>query len=485
MFHIKEFDEDPALQQSKAGETHPGEDLLTVNTSIPRRQYKVDLTSDRPTVTAEQITEQTSWQAFSRAPKQVLIDLFLPLGFPHSVDPSYLPYQFYDSLQGLCSYLRGVVSTSAVLVSQAAQLCFGFPACETKRQTSILFKKAAAGVGDAEATAMGAAMTWALKDGMGMIGGLLFSYHASPFFDAYVLEFRLFADLINDVALTLDMMAPLIPSAWLLWLMSASTLSKTMCGMSAGATKSSITCHLALEGNMADLNAKEGTQETLVSLLGMMLGVQLAKQLESLQKAYQDEPFTLYGQLPAAWNISFELVVSWAIFLFLTWLHMWANYRGVKLLKLKSLNRERATAALNTLVTSMAGNYWEIPEAPPQVDMEKIDIPSPEDIEESMLRATATLLFPKQQSIALGMPLLDILKSSSDPLSLVQQFQQERYIVGISKSKVLSTLRTGADSSDEIKAFAHCMLLRRCLDLSKGSKGNFSSPEDIASLIRM
>lgn len=44
----------------------------------------------------------------------------------------YLEYQIYDSLQGLCSYLRGVVSTSAVL--------------------------AAAGVGDAEATAMSAAM---------------------------------------------------------------------------------------------------------------------------------------------------------------------------------------------------------------------------------------------------------------------------------------------------------------------------------------
>ena len=43
----------------------------------------------------------------------------------------YLSYQFYDSIQGLCSYLRGVVSTSAVLT--------------------------AAGVGDVEATAMSAA----------------------------------------------------------------------------------------------------------------------------------------------------------------------------------------------------------------------------------------------------------------------------------------------------------------------------------------
>ena len=58
--------------------------------------------------------------------RQVGRDLFLPVGYPRSVAEGYLEYQFYDSLQGLCTYLRGVVSTSAVLV--------------------------AAGVGDAEAT---------------------------------------------------------------------------------------------------------------------------------------------------------------------------------------------------------------------------------------------------------------------------------------------------------------------------------------------
>ena len=71
--------------------------------------------------------------------KQLGRDLFLPIGYPQSVNEGYLQYQFYDSLQGLCSYLRGVVSTSAVL--------------------------SATGVGDAQATAMSAAMTWAVRDG--------------------------------------------------------------------------------------------------------------------------------------------------------------------------------------------------------------------------------------------------------------------------------------------------------------------------------
>lgn len=155
---------------------------------------------------------------------QLCRDLFLPIGYPDSVAPGYLEYQFYDSLQGLCSYLRGVVSTSAVLT--------------------------ATGVGNAEATAISAAMTWAVRDGLGMIGGLLFSYFASPHFDAHVKEFRLLADVMNDVGLALDMALPILltqswfsaprhlfPAIWAympssyLVLTSISTLSKCVCGM--------------------------------------------------------------------------------------------------------------------------------------------------------------------------------------------------------------------------------------------------------------
>ena len=36
-----------------------------------------------------------------RSPVKVLRKLFLPLGYPHSVGSTYLPYQMYDGLQGL------------------------------------------------------------------------------------------------------------------------------------------------------------------------------------------------------------------------------------------------------------------------------------------------------------------------------------------------------------------------------------------------
>lgn len=452
MFHVIEYDEDPALSQQPKNEEHDSGPVI-----IPRQEYQLDLCPSSDTkrcisIQKKKTTSTThinSLQRFLHTPKQVLVDLFLPLGYPHSVDSSYLAYQFYDSLQGLCSYLRGVVSTSAVLT--------------------------AAGVGDSEATAMGAAMTWALKDGMGMVGGLMFSYFASPHFDALVKEFRLFADLINDVGLMLDMAAPLVPSRFLLPLLSLSTLSKTMCGMSAGATKSSITVHLAKEGNMADLNAKEGTQETLVSLLGMLMGVQLAKQLEKLEQHYHDEPLTLYGSLPKEWQVvPVDLAVSWAIFLFLTWLHMWANYRGVKLLKLNTLNRERATEALEDLTSRLAQNCCSSndtdKESPADI-IKKHEFPTPHDVDDSMVRATCKLLFPRQQSVVLGMSLLKSLRCSSslDPKQLFQEFDQEKYILGVYSAgsrrsmKVYVTLRTGAQKVDELKAFLHSIVLHKYL----------------------
>ena len=261
---------------------------------------------------------------------QNLSDLFLPVGYPRSTNVGYLQYQIFDSIQGLSSYLRGVVSTSAVLT--------------------------AAGVGDAEATAASAAVQWAMKDGCGMIGGLLFSYYSSSYFDSHVKEFRLFADIINDVGLCLDMICPLLDRKHVMVVSTVATLCRVMCGMAAGATKNCITQHFA-KGNMADLSSKEGTQETLVSLLGMILGICLARFLQNMEETCQhlenlsvggrsSEPLWIYKHG--------AFYATWFIFLYLTAIHVWANWIGVKTLKLKTLNRERLQVALGIIITRMA-----------------------------------------------------------------------------------------------------------------------------------
>ena len=44
-----------------------------------------------------------------------LASFFLPEGYPHSVTPDYLPFQAWDTVQAVCSYLRGILCVQAIM----------------------------------------------------------------------------------------------------------------------------------------------------------------------------------------------------------------------------------------------------------------------------------------------------------------------------------------------------------------------------------
>lgn len=46
---------------------------------------------------------------------QALKSIFLPDGFPNSVPKEYATFQFWNLIQDWCSYLRGILSTRAIL----------------------------------------------------------------------------------------------------------------------------------------------------------------------------------------------------------------------------------------------------------------------------------------------------------------------------------------------------------------------------------
>lgn len=216
---------------------------------------------------------------------------FLPVGYPDSVRPEYLPYQFWDSVQALSSYLRSVLTTRSVL--------------------------AGAGVGSADATPMAAALTWILRDGIGMVGSLGFAYSYSGSFEVYTKEWRLLADVLNNVGLSLDLLSSNFPK-YFLFVTSISTLCKALCGLIAGATKARISAHFVKTGHIADVTAKESTQETAVALLGLVLGL-----------------------IITPW-VADDLFLSWSFFVVLLVLHQFANYQLVKVLIFHNLNPQRS-----------------------------------------------------------------------------------------------------------------------------------------------
>lgn len=414
--HIIEYDGEPSLTSDEDRRPHWEYAISSSGTTEVRRRFQ----------RRQEEQHTTAWlhHYLVGVPKQVLTDLFMPLGYPQSVRKEYMGYQICDSVQGLCSYLRGVVATSAVL--------------------------AAAGVGDAEATAMSAAMTWAMRDGLGMIGGLTYSYYASSLFDSYTAEFRLFADIINDVGLTLDMLAPYFGSEHVLYVTSVAMICKIMCGISAGATKGSITQHFCLRGNMADLNAKEGTQETLVSLMGMIMGILLAKYLHKLEEQTDKEMASR---------------LSWIIFNTLTIIHVWVNYIGVKLLRLRTLNNQRAQEALKDLVNAATKNVGD-KTTNEWADAAISSIPSPDDVKESLIASTRNMLFPS--GVILGSRLGELTKVLSIKDLSEQVEQQGHYILGVSDRNVYVSLLVDASDEDQLTAFVHASIVLQCIRSNKG-----------------
>jgi len=303
----------------------------------------------------------------------------------------------------------------------------------------------AAGVGDAAANATSSAIVWVLRDGLGMIGGLAFSFFAAPAFDGHVKEFRLAADIFNDVGLTIDLAMPYVlgdtasSSLSFLCLAGLSTMCKVMCGIAAGATKASITAHFAIRGNMADLNAKEGAQETLVNLIGMYLGVLF------IQSVGDDSPLRV-----------------WASFALLTAVHVWANYRGVALLRLATLNRARADLVFRAIARSGAIEArWGVGD-----DIRRgwePTVPRPEEVMESVFASVKWLSCSNK--LRLGVRIYDALPGlDEEQLSwLSREFDGSKYLLGMDAGTVNVTMKVGADHFDVLKGYIHGYILLECL----------------------
>ncbi|CAI9096464.1 OLC1v1032621C1 [Oldenlandia corymbosa var. corymbosa] len=213
-------------------------------------------------------------------------------GFPNSVTPDYVPFQVWDLLQGLSTYIRTMLSTQALL--------------------------SAIGVGEKSATVIGATFQWFLRDLTGMLGGILFTCYQGSNLDSNAKMWRLVADFMNDLGMLMDLLSPLFPSAFI-FVVCLGSLSRSFTGVASGATRAALTQHFALQNNAADISAKEGSQETVATMIGMAFGMILA-------------------HITMGHSLSI-----WICFLSLTLFHMYANYRAVSCLSLITLNCQRSS----------------------------------------------------------------------------------------------------------------------------------------------
>lgn len=115
---------------------------------------------------------------------------FLPSGYPSKTPPGYLSYSMWSWIQDVSTQLRSVLATQRVLEG--------------------------VGVGREGATALSALMNFLVRDGCGMAATLMFTSVASSRFKTDVKRWRLFADVMVDLGITLEVAATLVPRQFFL-----------------------------------------------------------------------------------------------------------------------------------------------------------------------------------------------------------------------------------------------------------------------------
>lgn len=136
--------------------------------------------------------------------------------------------------------------------------------------------------------------------------------------------YRLLADILNDIAFILDCLSPAFPKPIRVVILSFSSVLRALCGVAAGSAKASLSAHFARWGNLGELNAKDGSQETVISLFGMLVG--------SLVVSWVTTP-----------------IATWTTLIFLLSLHLETNRRAVRAVSMRTLNRQRATIVFHQL----------------------------------------------------------------------------------------------------------------------------------------
>lgn len=342
-----------------------------------------------------------------------ILGAFVPEGFPSSVTPDYVPFQLWDSLQGLSTYIRTMLSTQALL--------------------------SAIGVGEKSATVIGATFQWFLRDLTGMLGGVLFTFYQGSNLDSNAKMWRLVADLMNDLGMLMDLLSPLFPSAFV-FIVCLGSLSRSFTGVASGATRAALTQHFALQSNAADISAKEGSQETVATMIGMALGMLLAR-------VTMGHP-----------------VVVWLSFLSLTIFHVYANYKAVRCLSLTTLNTQRSSILLQHFVET--GQVL----SPKQISQVEHILPlwtTPWSLKTGSFLHRRVRLGVRVSSLD-HLEMMDLLRNAE------AHYKEANYVIVERKGVIRIIMHKYSTARDVLKSFLHALVVSNLIDSNNFSNTNKS-----------
>ena len=172
-------------------------------------------------------------------------------------------------------------------------------------------------MGDATASTTAAVLLSILQESLGRVTTILFAYRLGTSLEPECKMYRLLADVFNDTAMILECLSPAFSKPIRVTILATSSALKALCGVAAGSSKASLSAHFARWGNLGELNAKDSSQETVISLLGMFAGSVVVSMVKTP-------------------------IATWTTLMLLLSIHLGMNYRAVRAVSMRSLNRQRA-----------------------------------------------------------------------------------------------------------------------------------------------
>lgn len=79
----------------------------------------------------------------------------------------------------------------------------------------------------------------------------------------------------------IELTLPYFPPSSITLILCVSTAMKSIVGVAGGATRAALTQHQALTNNLADVSAKDGSQETFVNLIASFVGIFILSTLQN------------------------------------------------------------------------------------------------------------------------------------------------------------------------------------------------------------
>ncbi|KAF7597454.1 hypothetical protein BBP40_003701 [Aspergillus hancockii] len=257
---------------------------------------------DKHTITfteVDEVNHPTATYIYSRATNQI----DQATQHPHAKQIQVTGrVEVIDSLQAFSSSIAGLLSSRAVLQG--------------------------VGVGNADASPTAALLLHILQDSSGRVATILFAHKVGTALEPECKMYRLAADVFNDAAMILDCLSPMIPpGAPRVTVLSTAGVLRALCGVSGGSSKASLSAHFSRWGNLAEVNAKDSSQETIISLVGMLVGSLVVSHVTSY-------------------------TATWISLILLLTMHLGFNYAAVRSVQMTSLNRQRANIAFSTILDS-------------------------------------------------------------------------------------------------------------------------------------